>query len=84
MNKIESTGNNINKNLDNKFIVLSWLMRVYNDVVGYRLSVIRLCERMKSLSPSKIERKELDTLNKRIQLIDDDMLLESNKSEMDF
>ena len=84
LNKIESTGNNINKNLDNKFIVLSWLMRVYNDVVGYRLSVIRLCERMKELSPSKIERKELDTLNKRIQLIDDDMLLESNKSEMDF
>jgi hypothetical protein len=83
LNKVESAWHNINKNLDNKFIVLSWLMRVYNDVLGYRLSVIRLCERMKSLPPSKIERKELDNLNKRIQLIDDDTLLESNApSEM--
>ena len=83
LNKVESAGHNINKNLDGKFIVLSWLMRVYNDVLGYRLSVIRLCERMKSLSPSKIERKELENLNKRIQLIDDDTLLESNApSEM--
>lgn len=74
-----------NREVSNKFITMSWILRIYKDVVGYRLSANKMLNRFKTLSPSQIEIKELDNLLRRINRIDDDMLVESYgvKQEVD-
>lgn len=72
----------INKQVTDKFIVLSWVLRVYNNVTGYRIPVNKSLEKFIELTPSKIERKELENFIKRINKIDDDMLLESSDIEL--
>jgi hypothetical protein len=52
-------------------------MRIYKDVLGYRISAIKTLERLQELTPSKIEKQELANFAKRLTRIDDDMLLEN-------
>lgn len=76
LDKVSKLGWNFNKELDNRFIGLSWVLRVYRDVLGYRISAIKTLERMQELSPSQIEKKEFNNFARRLHRIDDDMLLE--------
>lgn len=72
-----------NREVDNKFITLSWILRIYKNIVGYRLSANNMLQRFKTLSPSQIEIKEMDNLLRRINRIDDDMLVESYGIELE-
>lgn len=72
-----------NREVDNKFITLSWILRIYKNIVGYRLSANKMLQRFKTLSPSQIEIKEMDNLLRRINRIDDDMLVESYGVELE-
>ena len=77
MNKIDKMGYNFNKEVNTWFVGLSWVLRIYKNVLGYRISAIKTLERMQELTPSQIEEKELNNFARRIARIDDDMLLES-------
>lgn len=77
LNKISRIGYNYNREVDTKFVVLSWVLRVYRDVLGYRISALKTLERMQELTPSQIEKKELNNFARRLNRIDDDMLLEN-------
>ena len=77
LDKVSRMGYNYNREVDTRFIVLSWVLRVYKDVLGYRISALKTLERMQDLSPSQIEKKELNNFARRLNRIDDDMLLES-------
>lgn len=72
-----------NREVNNKFITLSWILRIYKNIVGYRLSANKMLQRFKTLSPSQIEIKEMDNLLRRINRIDDDMLVESYGVELE-
>jgi hypothetical protein len=76
MDKIDRLGYNYKKEHSNRFITLSWVMRIYKDVLGYRISAIKSLERLQELTPSMIEKRELANFAKRLTRIDDDMLLE--------
>lgn len=75
--KINKLGLNYNREVDNKFIVLSWVLRLYKDVLHNRIPALKTLERCQELTPSQIERKELNNMARRLSRIDDDMLLES-------
>ncbi len=75
--KIASNWYNYNKEINNKFIVLAWVLRVYRDVLHNRIPALMMIDRCKQLSPSKIEIKELDNIARRLNRIDDDALIES-------
>lgn len=60
-----------------KLIVMSWIMRLYNDVLHYRIPALQTLEKCKQFTGSQLERKELDNIMRRLNRIDDDMLLES-------
>ena len=77
MEKINRLGYNTKKEVTNKYITLAWAMRIYKDVLGYRISAIKTLERLQELTPSKIEKQELANFAKRLTCIDDDMLLEN-------
>lgn len=74
--KISRSWYNYNKEIDNKFLVFAWVLRLYKDVKHYRIPAISTIQRCKELTSSKIEKKELDNLYRRLIRIDDDMLLE--------
>ena len=74
--KIENMGWNYNKNTETKFLGLYWVLRVYKNVLGYRISAIKTLERMQDITPSELERKEFNNFSRRLTRIDDDMLLE--------
>lgn len=75
--KIDRLGLNYNREVDNKFMTLSWILRVYKDIKHNRIPAIKTLQRCQELTPSQIERKELNNLLRRINRIDDDMLLEA-------
>jgi hypothetical protein len=77
LEKIDRLGYNTKKNITNRFVTLAWVMRIYRDVLGYRISAIKSLERLQELTPSRIESHELANFAKRLTRIDDDMLLES-------
>lgn len=81
LSKVSKVGWNLNREIDTRFIGLSWVLRVYRDVLGYRISAIKTLERMQELSPSQIEKKEFNNFARRLNRIDDDMLLESTTKE---
>ena len=76
-NKIVLNWYNYNKEINNKFIVLAWVLRVYKNVRDNRIPALMMIDRCKQLSPSKIEIKELDNIARRLNRIDDDALIES-------
>lgn len=76
-NKVDRIGYNFNREIQNKFITLSWVLRIYRDIAHNRIPSLMGIKRCIELSPSKIEKKELKNLATRISRIDDDTLLES-------
>lgn len=75
--KIVKNSYNINKNVDNKIIVLAWVLRLYMDVKFRRIAAIKSLRRGQSLTASKLERREMDNVIRRLQKIDDDSLIEA-------
>lgn len=76
-NKIDKMWDNYNREVDNKFICLSWVMRIYKDVLGNRIRALKTLQRCQLLTASQIERKEMNNMARRLSRIDDDTLLES-------
>lgn len=76
LDKVSRMGYNYNREVDNKFIVLSWVLRIYKDVLHNRIPAMITLERCQELTPSQIEKKELNNMYRRLTRIDDDSLLE--------
>ena len=76
MNKIAGNGYNWNSDIDNKLIFLTWVMRLYKDVLCNRIDAIRTLKDGIEMSASKLEKKEMDNIIRRLERIDDDVLLE--------
>ena len=79
-NKIDKAGFLVNKNLDNKYITLSWVLRLYEDVLHNRIPALMVIDRCTQLTSSQIEKRELTMIAKRLNRIDDDMLIESSSA----
>jgi len=60
-----------------KFLVLSWVMRLYKDVLHNRIAALHTIAKCMEMTPSQLEKKELSNLARRLNRIDDDSLLES-------
>jgi len=75
MSKIASNGYNVNHSIDNKIVVLSWVMRLYKDVLSNRIAAIHSLTRGIEITASVLERKEFTNIIRRLERIDDDVLL---------
>lgn len=76
MSKIYRKGFVVNKDVNDKFIVLAWVLRLYKDVKMRRIPALRAINRSKSLTPSQTEKTALDALAMRLKRIDDSSLIE--------
>jgi len=76
-NKINALLLNYNREVINKFITLQWVLRIYKDLARNRIPGLMGIKHCISISPSKIERRELKNMAARISRIDDESILES-------
>lgn len=77
MDKILKNGYTINKDVNNKFVILTWVLRLYKNVKFRRIAALRSIRRSKSLTPSQLEKKQLDSLDDGLRRIDDSSLIEA-------
>ena len=63
--------------VNTKFLVLSWVMRLYKDVLHNRIAALHTIAKCMEMTSSQLEKKELSNLARRLNRIDDDSLLES-------
>lgn len=75
LKKIVSRRVSLNKEVNEKFIVLSWTLRLYKDVKNKRIRALSTINRCIELSPSQLEKRELKDLSKSIRKIGDDILI---------
>jgi hypothetical protein len=75
MVKINNNGYNYNGPIDNKFIFLSWVLRLYRKILTYRIPAIHTLKKGILLTASYLERKEMNNIIRRLERIDDDSLL---------
>ena len=76
MIKIDKNGYNWNSDIDNKLIFLSWVIRLYKDVIHKRIDAINDLGAAIKLTGSKIEKREMENIIARLSRIDDDSLLQ--------
>ena len=76
MKKIDKNGYNWNRDIDNKLIFLSWVIRLYKDVIHKRIDAINDLGVAIKLTGSKIEKREMENIIARLSRIDDDSLLQ--------
>jgi len=60
-----------------KFIVFSWALSLYNNIKIHRVGALKTLARSKSLTGSRLEKMEIDNVIRRIQRIDDSVVLEA-------
>lgn len=79
--KIWKSSIKLNKDVNNKFMVLRWTLNLYKDVKHKRIAAIRILNRGKTMDSSKLESREKENVIRRLNRIDDDALLEASFSE---
>lgn len=77
LDKITSNSYRLNRDVDNKFIVLSWVLRLYADVKLRRIVAIKNLQKAQLLTGSKFEKREMNNIIRELRKIDDDSLLEA-------
>ena len=61
--------------INNKLILLSWVLRLYKDIKTMRVESLHELKESKELTSSRLEKRELDNVMMRINRIDDSALL---------
>lgn len=76
-NKICRSGMKVNDNV-NKLVALTWTLDLYKNVKIRRIPALRLIRKMKSLCGSQIEKREIEMLERALNTIDDDFIVQES------
>lgn len=60
INKISKSGSFLNREVDDRLITLSWVLRLRSEFETKRLPAVRTLNKAKALTSSKLEKRELD------------------------
>lgn len=77
LKKITDRCTMLNKDLDNKLLVLQWTLRLYKNMKLRRLPAIKVLERTYQLTGSELERKEINCCLNAIKKYENNMIDES-------
>jgi len=64
--KISSSAIYLNNSIDNRFIVLSWVLKIKTDLAISRIPTIKTLNTAKNLTGSELERRELEKASKTL------------------
>ena len=74
--KLRSEGKINTDMIEAPIVVLSFIVRLYNDILKFRVDAMDTIDEAIKLSPSKYEKKELKGIKERLARIDDSSILE--------
>ena len=75
--KLSASTTYINKDVDNSFVVLSWALRLKNEIKFKRLPAIKTLNKAKQLTGSELEKRELSYAVDKLSRLEDDVVEES-------
>ena len=76
--KLRSEGKINTDMIETPVVVLSFIVRLYNDILKYRVDAMDTIDEAIKLSPSKYEKRELKGIKERLSRIDDSSILEES------
>ena len=68
----------LNRDVNNKLIVLQWTLRLYTDVKFKRIRAIHLLQNAKKITASALVNRELNIMIRALNQIDDDILVQES------
>ena len=74
--KLTSKTSCLTKGISNKLLVMQWTLRIYKEIKIRRISALHSINKAKNLSGSALEKRELETIGRAINQIDDDALIQ--------
>lgn len=74
--KLRSTSNMANTDIDNKLIIVKWVLGLYRNILKYRIYAIHKLEKGIAITGSKFEIQEMQNIISRLKKIDDSELLQ--------
>ena len=83
MNKILKSNSKLYQGeMNDKFTSFIWSIQLYKHMQYRRIPALRMLNKAKALTGSRIEKAEMENLIRRINRIDDDILMESSLSNI--
>ena len=79
---IETKGNLWDKEIDNKSIVIQWVLRLYNNILKYRIAALHTLKKGIDLIGSTLIKNELKNLIESLNKIDDFNLIQQESSNI--
>ncbi len=67
----------LNKDVNNKFLVLRWTLMLYKDIKHKRIAALRVLNKGKALDASSLEKREKETLIRKINTVTPDAVVEA-------
>lgn len=74
--KLSASTTYINKDVDNSFVVLSWALRLKNEIKLKRLPAIKTLNKAKQMTGSELEKRELSYAVDKLARLEDDVVEE--------
>lgn len=82
--KLENKGNLWDTEVDNKSIIIKWVVRVYTDILKYRIMSLHTLEKGIELTGSVLIVNEMKNMVKKLHRIDDYSLMQEASSIINF
>lgn len=82
--KLENKGNLWDTEVDNKSIIIKWVVRVYTDILKYRIMSLHTLEKGIELTGSVLVVNEMKNMVKKLHRIDDYSLMQEASSIINF
>lgn len=84
ISKLETKGNLWDTEVDNKAIIIKWVVRLYTDILKYRIMSLHTLEKGIELNGSVLIINELKNIVKKLHRIDDYSLIQEASSIINF
>ena len=82
--KLENKGNLWDTEVDNKSIIIKWVVRLYTDILKYRIMSLHTLEKGSELTGSVLIVNEMKNIVKKLRRIDDYSLMQEASSIINF
>ena len=82
--KLENKGNLWDTEVDNKSIIIKWVVRLYTDILKYRIMSLHTLEKGIDLTGSVLVVNEMKNMVKKLHRIDDHSLMQEASSIINF
>lgn len=83
MNKLDSIGDLWTKGMNEAYIVIEWTLRLYKDILTYRIPALHTLQKISACTPSVLIKAEMKNVSDHLCKIDDAFLIQESVKDTD-